>query len=333
MTQSERDEIDRTITRWHFVSECPCVNCHDSAGPYFPIMVAIIPQINDTKEEKAVKAIEDFSEYLRTETWNNAQCDDNIVIAISIGDKGIWTAAGKTAKSLLTDTCIYDIYDENKYLLASRIYSIALQNMVTEYIAVLNKSRECSWHFPKWIKYLAIAILGLLIILFCVDRISYFIFRRPLFYCFQKKKVSDAIQPNATIEEDELGHETAESSLHYHSNVDSRTLTSSSSLSGVDSHPIFIYPSQNIPYNDSMNEMDNCVYYNQQPHANDSVVHFQGIPSCAQLSSHDQYPPQCCSNSQTYQCDCQSVCQPTNCQFSNKVVPFIPPRSEALFSE
>ena len=185
LLEPEAFAISSLISRWHSIARCPCLNCL-RRGPYYIIMVAIVPKIKEQPGLSKLDVTLQFAEYLSTDAWNFARCEDSVIIVLSVADKSLWTAVGKKVKDLLTKTCIGDIFEENKGLLASGLFGKAVENLVAEYIAVLKEDRDCSFEWPSWWKFPAIVIVTIIIFLFFGDQVSSYVFHRRLFTCMDE---------------------------------------------------------------------------------------------------------------------------------------------------
>ena len=141
--------IDRIIYQWIHDPYLPCP-CHERCTPdnlYFRIYVIVVDYIKIdgnflVNDAQRITGVKEMSEYLRDHTFYGANnCNDSMIIVLSVFDKTIWTAMGTIFLEDLYLVCSEKIYKEASLIFAAGYNGDALFYMVDEYIAVLYSAR------------------------------------------------------------------------------------------------------------------------------------------------------------------------------------------------
>lgn len=156
------------------------VGCDQFDVRGYTVAVALADYMGDLPEDEANNedAVEEhareFAIRLR-ERWRFGQCDDDVVIFVSAGDKKVWTAVGKTVDSVLTPEIIESVTKDAEPMFKKEEYTQALLHMIGQYKLAL-QGKEVTVHkdgphlplgLPLWL-LIVIAVLIVIVLLVLV---------------------------------------------------------------------------------------------------------------------------------------------------------------------
>ncbi|VDM54629.1 unnamed protein product [Angiostrongylus costaricensis] len=159
--------------------------CDDSPHG-FTISVAVVRKmvvyVMHSNVDTIRMAAEEFADALR-ERQNRGQCDDDVLIFVSVDDHVVWTSLGSVTKRYLTDSAVNAVTTRAELHIQSGDYMEGILYMVESYTTLLkgeslDLSTGFKWRVPLW---LAITTgSGLVIFLLAM---TVFLIYRCVVYC------------------------------------------------------------------------------------------------------------------------------------------------------
>ncbi|KAI0228443.1 hypothetical protein LSAT2_021057 [Lamellibrachia satsuma] len=136
LTSDQASYLDRRIDEIRSKTKCVCGRCSGKRGHY-SIAIALVSSLTSPKRDPLLK-MEEFTNGLRRGRWSYfGLCQDNVVIAISKGDRMVYTSTGKVARRKITNDCAHKVQDKVTGYLRDDRYFEGLKDMLDEYETAL----------------------------------------------------------------------------------------------------------------------------------------------------------------------------------------------------
>ncbi|CAI5452432.1 unnamed protein product [Caenorhabditis angaria] len=164
--QTEASELLNELESIRVETNCSCkyINqCYQIHRGY-TVSIAVVEKMhldqNETSREVVLEAARIFADTIR-DRQNRAQCDDDVLIFLSVRDEVVWTSIGEGVA--IDDSDVRRIAEQGEILFRKMKYKEGLTWMVQQYKHVLKQEkldRFWSWPLPKW----AMITIGIVIL-------------------------------------------------------------------------------------------------------------------------------------------------------------------------